>query len=74
MRKDSITRRALLRGGLAAAGGTVAAAVPSGCATMPHAGATATAHACSHRFCRYHVEVHGEGRCTLAVRVKGGEP
>lgn len=75
MTADHPSRRDLLRGGLAAgASATAASVTATGCATMPRAGGAPTAHPCDHRFCRYHDASRGVGRCTLALRLAGGEP
>ncbi len=71
-----LSRRALLRGGCAAAL-LAAGSLAGGCATLPHASpasAAPTAHRCEHRHCRYYRRVAGAGRCCLAARVAGGTP
>ena len=73
MGDPKLTRRELLRGGFAAAGVAAASTVETGCAGMPRAGGKATAHPCDHKYCRYHQAADG-GRCTLKVRLGGGEP
>lgn len=70
-----LSRRSLLKGvGFAVAGAATAGVSETGCASMPRAGRAPTTHPCDHRFCRYYSAVDGGGRCTLKVRLRGGQP